>query len=280
MIRVLNTAYAVLSDPEKRSLYDEYGCSALSDEAMSREQARMLIALANHWISAITASMVGCIWLPLRTIATICKTSTTQSSLRVLIDVYYSRGSRGLYSGLIPTILFNFCSTTIKYPLARFIKNVHIVEYIGISAFYPLLVATTCLRTGLSRGILSSFKHITHSHGVLALWTGIAPWILSGILFQGTLYIMDEVLDLIYARINPSHHSNPTAPTAKDIAFSLASIVTKCVACVAITSPLEAITYQSQTQLFVATSSKVLNSKRALFGGFVSDCLYYLLKGL
>jgi hypothetical protein len=221
--------------------------------------------------------------------------------------VHHTRGIRGLYAGIIPTILFDVCSTITAYMSLGHLKNMLGVddavtllsaECVGILASYPLLVAATCLRTAIAPNIRGCFRYIVHTHGFLALWTGFFPWMMSRIMFNGAFYIMDNMVDWIYEKMDrQTHNSDKIQDTStKEVVFSFVGTLVKCAACVAIACPLECIAFRSHAHLFTTTGIvtkpllfglggiKLMWGSKGLrntfFAGFLADCAYYLLRGL
>lgn len=288
----LNKAYAVLSDPHQRHLYDMYGQSMLSDEEQvkARRNAEQFISNLNSWIAKLSGLVHMYTLFPLRTVSTACKVHPqTHSTWAILKGVYSDSGMRGLYRGSTAALVVDISSAVVSYLSMGKLKGVLGVDSeldmlaadcIGFFVSYPFIVALSCLRGGVAHNIWGCIGHILHNHGFFALWTGVFPWMASKIV----PLLLSEIMDSTMEKLNEHTEQNGTNRFSTLLAHTFSLV--KCIVCVGVACPFEVIAFNRHTRLLTNEGAMRLGftyfrrSMKYLYRGYLVDCAHFLSTSL
>lgn len=154
-------------------------------------------------------------------------------------------------------------------------------QCIGFLASYPFVVVLTCVRGAGAQNIWGCISHIVREHGLLALWTGILPWIASKII----PLVLSELIDNTFEKLNEhilAKQASNTNSTVMIHTLPLVNSLVKAVVCVGVACPFEAIAFKKHAFRFTSKSIPWqytgLRSIMKLYCGYTVDCVSYLVE--
>jgi len=175
----INAAYRVLSDPEKRLLYDQFGDAY--------DQIRQSNPLGVYIVKILAYVLIS---TPLDTISTRSKTTIgSNPNFSVIFRIIKkNEGLRGFWSGFT----LNICNSLVDISRSHFLGMELIPFFLTFGFSYPLEVLFTCVRTKAATSGWDGCKEIWRNAG----WSGFYSGFGAIVLYHTTLRVASFVWEI------------------------------------------------------------------------------------
>jgi len=294
----INSAYAVLHDPEKRSLYDEYGITGNSANDTARRNHDEATTILQDILGLLKVVALDYLISPLKTLSVLSKVdllfTDDAGDKSTLYHGVFTEQVHGLVSRVVEYLAFPKLKERVRpYEDASEISLV-LSQFVGAFFAYPLLLMATCLRTGILQssitGALGNFRKIIAHNGLTALWWGFLPYLLGRGAYNGAALLVDGGVDWLEEKIFPDKE----ARTRWQSRFDMAAVVVKAAVCAAVVCPFEVLVYRMQIGsaapgaraaavgcgLWGARCVWRQGGARSFFRGLSKDIVYLWFKGV
>jgi len=273
----INAAYRVLSDPEKRLLYDQFG------DAYDQIRQNSLLGYIIVDVLALAFVLIS---TPLDTISTRAKTTIGSNpvSWTIFRIIKQNEGLKGFWSGFT----LNISNSLADIHLRRFFGvDLYTSSFFALLLRYPLEVLFTCVRTKATTSGWDGCKEIYRTAGLKGFYSGLL--VIVG--YHATLTIASLVWEISpinqraqkYLKAKQEKKKFNELRAGQFLLGFLKTLVINFVAC-----PVQTVAVRMQIQALTGTA-RVMTAIRSiiaeegiskLWSGFVFDSFNLGLKSV